>query len=186
MKKENQRVTITKRLLKESLLRLIRKKEIDHITITELCSEAEINRATFYRHYTTPKDVLIDIEFDMLYEIKERCGTPKSLPEIKKYLDEMCRYMYEHADLICLLLECNSYTDFVNLLNEFYSFVVAEQSSTNPLLGYDEDSLKLITTYFAGGGYFLMRQWLTEDIHKTPEEISDLIWGLFQITSLKE
>lgn len=50
MPKENQRIAITKGLLKESLLHLLKKKKIDRITITELCQESGINRSTFYRY----------------------------------------------------------------------------------------------------------------------------------------
>lgn len=49
--KDDQRVTLTKRLLQEGLLRLLETKEIDKINVTELCRESGINRATFYRHY---------------------------------------------------------------------------------------------------------------------------------------
>ena len=58
--KENQRVILTKRLLYEGLLRLLEKKELHKITITELCAEAGINRATFYKHNSTPKDLMND------------------------------------------------------------------------------------------------------------------------------
>ena len=61
MERENQRIMLTKRLLKESLLRLLERKELDKISITELCREAGINRATFYRHYEIPRDILNEL-----------------------------------------------------------------------------------------------------------------------------
>ena len=36
-----------------------------------------------------------------------------------------------------------------------------------------------MTTFFSYGVYSLVRQWLIEDIDKTPEEIADLIVGSF-------
>ena len=56
--KEDQRVALTKRLLQEGLLRLLEKKDIDSIHVSELCAESGINRATFYRHYKEPRDIL--------------------------------------------------------------------------------------------------------------------------------
>lgn len=38
---ENQRVTISKRMLRDSLLRLLESKELSEINITELCREAK-------------------------------------------------------------------------------------------------------------------------------------------------
>ena len=47
---------MTKRMLKEWLLR-----PLDNIHVNELCRESGINRATFYRHYETPQDVLVSL-----------------------------------------------------------------------------------------------------------------------------
>lgn len=54
---ENQRIKLTKRLL-----RLLAKKDIQHITVSELCDGAEINRSTLYNHYVCPVDALAEIE----------------------------------------------------------------------------------------------------------------------------
>ena len=42
----------TDREIRESFIRLLETKPINKITVQDLCSEAEINRATFYRYYT--------------------------------------------------------------------------------------------------------------------------------------
>ena len=49
--KSDQRVIITKMMLKEALLKLLHTRQLNKITITDLCRESGINRATFYRHY---------------------------------------------------------------------------------------------------------------------------------------
>ncbi len=72
MVKENQRVALSKRMLKEGLMALLKKKNIRKISVNELCETAEINRTTFYRHYQTPHDVLIDIELDFAKLAQEK------------------------------------------------------------------------------------------------------------------
>ena len=34
----------------------------------------------------------------------------------------------------------------------------------------DDDTMRLGTFYYAGGNYYILRQWLTETINKTPQE----------------
>ena len=51
--KENQRIALTKKLLQEGLLRLLETKTLDKISVTVLCRESGINRATFYNHYNS-------------------------------------------------------------------------------------------------------------------------------------
>lgn len=47
-KKENQRIMLTKRLLKESLIEMLAKKSIKKISVSELCTAAGINRDMLY------------------------------------------------------------------------------------------------------------------------------------------
>ena len=51
-KKENQRITLTKRLLQEALLLMLRDESINKISVRDLCEKAGINRTTFYNHYS--------------------------------------------------------------------------------------------------------------------------------------
>ena len=51
-KPENQRTRLTKRLLRENLLELLKEKPVEYITVKELCEYAELNRSTFYAYYT--------------------------------------------------------------------------------------------------------------------------------------
>ena len=60
-KKENQRIMLTKRLVQDALIILLRTTDISKISIRELCEKAGINRTTFYNHYGSQYDVLKDI-----------------------------------------------------------------------------------------------------------------------------
>lgn len=57
-KKEDRRVKFTKMFLKESLIDLLEEKSIFKITIKEICEKADINRATFYAHYSDQYNLL--------------------------------------------------------------------------------------------------------------------------------
>ena len=53
MKTDNydQRVRITKIMIRDAYIKLLAEKDIQHITVRELCETAHINRGTFYSHY---------------------------------------------------------------------------------------------------------------------------------------
>lgn len=40
----------------------------------------------------------------------------------------------------------------------------------------DDDTMRLGTFYYAGGIYYILRQWLTEPINKTPQEVAVLMY----------
>ena len=104
--KENQRIALTKRLLRESLLRLMSEKSIKNITVSELCETAEINRSTFYNHYGCPNDVLLDIENNVVADLEElwqKEGKENDWPLVKR-VETLCTYIFENQSLFRLLL----------------------------------------------------------------------------------
>ena len=68
-KRNDRRVRRTKRAIREALIRLMQSKPVARVTTTELCKEADVNRNTFYVHYSTPEDVLAEIEEEFLTEL---------------------------------------------------------------------------------------------------------------------
>ena len=65
--KDNQRTRLSKMLLKNALLDLmVEKKSIEKISVRELCEVADLNRSTFYAHYAEPKELLNEMEDELL------------------------------------------------------------------------------------------------------------------------
>ena len=179
--KENQRIALTKRLLQEGLLRLLSKKPLEKINVTELCNESGINRATFYRHYNVPRDVLLDME--LAFEEKANSLYNKeNKPDIPSYFEDLMAYLYQHADLLKIFIENNSADDHILLMQKIFDRFVHETNAFSYLSHVDEESVKLITAYITGGGYHMLRQWLVDDIQKTPKEIAELILKLMNYT----
>ena len=65
-RKSDARVRYTQRVLKESFLTLLREKPINKITVKEVCELAELNRATFYAHYSDCFALLESVEQELL------------------------------------------------------------------------------------------------------------------------
>lgn len=66
-------------VIKEAFLTLLEEKPINKITVKELCEKADINRATFYTHFSDCFDLLEKIEGDILAEFE------RSLSLVEKY-----------------------------------------------------------------------------------------------------
>lgn len=65
-RKTDRRTIITKTLIKDALLELLKKTTYEKLTVTALCKQAEITRATFYLHYQNIDDVLDEALDDAL------------------------------------------------------------------------------------------------------------------------
>ena len=177
--RENQRIELTKRLLKESPLELLQKKDIDKISVRELCEKAGINRTTFYRHYGCPHDVLTQIEDDLIAGIPT-LNSVRDLSSRELFLKQSCmfwEYREDHRDLARILL-MNESTES-GFARKLFNMPVMDQAiSTAVRQDYDETTSHLILVFLKSGAYNLLKEWTVCDLPNTPEEMGQLVLDL--------
>lgn len=61
-------------VIRQSFLFLLKEQVISKITVADICRLAEINRATFYRHYENQYSILNELELDLLQRIPLPAG----------------------------------------------------------------------------------------------------------------
>jgi len=67
--KLDRRKQYTRMVLKDSIMKLLKEKSISTITVKEICKEADINRSTFYAHYSDQYDLLEKIEEEIIEDM---------------------------------------------------------------------------------------------------------------------
>ena len=108
---ENRSVRNTKKRLKDSLMVLLKSKPASEITVKELCDLADINRGTFYYHYTDIFDMLRKLQEEFsgdFYKIISPVKTAAT-PEEEAYsiLAEVFVFFDENAEFSEILLGPN-------------------------------------------------------------------------------
>lgn len=103
----------------EALLSLLEKKEFEYITIKEICAEAGVNRSTFYLHYETTRDLLIEAmeymnrNFQSYFASDDKETMAKvesgSLDELifitEEHLEPYLNYIKEHKRIFAAVLQ---------------------------------------------------------------------------------
>lgn len=178
--KQDLRIAVTKRMIREALLRLLEAKPIDKIKVNELCQESGVNRATFYRHYETIQDVLHEIELEFIRQMPCLARPTRDVTDARDHMETVCAYFYEHADMVKLLFLNRSDTDMMQGMSEFYRGFLELRKKEAPVPNIDEDTAKVIFALVGGGGYCLLRQWILEDIQKTPKQIADIMCNVIR------
>jgi AcrR family transcriptional regulator len=72
----DRRIERTRRALQQALLALIEEKAYDQIEIGEIVNRANTARVTFYRHYRTREDLLIDCIDSIYHDMMDFGGIP--------------------------------------------------------------------------------------------------------------
>lgn len=118
---EDKRITRTKKILKETLIRLLADSPFEQVSIKELCSTAGISRVTFYTHYNDKFDLADDIFSDM---------HAKGLQEFR-HLQSENNPEDDPVTGYCNLLDC-----ILTVFNDNYEFFRHTNPSENPYLAF--------------------------------------------------
>lgn len=172
MEKEttDQRVRLTRRLLKDALVQLMQKQHISEISVRSLCELADINRSTFYAHYADPFDLLRHIEQEVLDNLKQHLEKQdyQALPISAQVLTRILEYARENAGLFKVLLSKNCDFAFQKDIMEL-SQIVSFQLNT----AFDDRVKEYLSLYAITGCISILQKWLQEDTPEPPEKISE-------------
>lgn len=169
---ENQRIRLTKKLLKAALIKLLHQKSIDSISVTELCKCAEINRVTFYKYYSNPSDVLTEIKDEILSGIEEIVSTYE---RNSTHLISALQFFQERSDELIILMKNLPSNELEDRL--FYSPTIKKILSENYLNDYNESDKEWAYLFICNGSYSIIRKWMLEGCQESSENIADFIHG---------
>lgn len=97
MDKNESKYFLTASLMDEALLLLLQKKDFEFITVKELCKKAGVNRSTFYLHYETMDDLLLETveklnkDFSAIFPTKRKRRLQSHHSKIPKALFRICQ-----------------------------------------------------------------------------------------------
>ena len=174
--KENQRIALTKKLLQEGLLRLLETKPLDGISVTELCKESGINRATFYNHYSSPHDLLTDIGNRLTAQLKLIIEHVKTAEDASKQLVHICEFFQAHAPTIIALNRCHADTQITDALYDLnLSYQTHLVNNSKYAKQATPEGLHLIAVFFYTGSYNILLEWIRKDLPLTPTEVATMM-----------
>lgn len=172
--KENQRIRMSKRCLRESLVRLLQSKSIHKISVREICEEAEINRTTFYKYYGSPYDLLKDMEDEALEKVDSSLTNIENMGEdAMQRLLWILSYLQDNLDLFRLLVNNTVDTDFPRRL---LTLPMIKRLLNEHLQDeYSLDDLDYIYEFIVNGGYQMIKIWINREERSDPEHMARLL-----------
>lgn len=168
----DRRVRKTKKLLKQGLITLMMEKDINDITINELVNLIDINRGTFYLHCRDLRDLLTQIQDEVMTEmnrILEKYSAEDMQTQDLPFIIDILKYIKENADLCTLLMKENGDATFLNKLKR----MVEENCFENLKLFYQHDNpyaYSVFATFSVSGAIGIIQLWLSTG-HKEPVEV---------------
>lgn len=174
------RVRYTRMIIEQSFLELLKEKPVGKITVTELCEKAQINRATFYKHYLDVPDLLEKIEEALFSQIRESFGSEKV--KLKEFLVGMMNYTKAHQERYMALGGENGDP---NLMAK--TFLVCYESAY-PLVeqnmpGMKESERQMLYHFLSQGAGGILTWWVKNGMQESPEDVAQFILGVCSIAA---
>lgn len=107
--KNDLRVVKTRRIIQSALFDLMGEKELSKISISELCRHAQINRKTFYRHYSGVGDIIEELENQLLGELSAILRTKNnSIFDVGAVIRDISATIEKNRELLIKVMKMNS------------------------------------------------------------------------------
>jgi len=150
--------------IEKTFLQLIQKKNIENISVSDICKITGLNRSTFYANY-------IDI-YDLVEKVKLRMGEEFANTQYSKNSKQ------DHQGYI------NMFTEIKENQLFFKTYFKLEDISKSPInifnkelaqKYYDNKHIDYHIEFFRAGLNAVIKKWLNSGCKETPEEIAEIL-----------
>ena len=172
--KTDRRIKITKKLLKDAFIELLKEKDIYHISIRELCERADVNRTTFYKYYGNQFDLLDEMENDLLCSIEETFNE-ENIDEARG-IEKILLFFEKDIDFSRLLLNSSVDAEFPNKL---FSLATVARTVEKTMANIPLREREYIHRFLLHGAYEMIRTWVNKDMRESAREMSIIILNRF-------
>lgn len=171
--KTDARVRYTKMRIKEAFFARLAEKPVSKITVKELCDMAEINRATFYKHYADPFDLLAQVEEEALDDLRK---------EIQMYGNDsrqsvlltILRNISDTSNPYAVLASPNGDPGFTARLSELF-YREFQPRFAQDLPGRTEEEQNAAYLFVAGGCGLLLSKWVKSGMRTPAEDVAQTL-----------
>lgn len=145
--------------------------KLSEISIKELCERAGVAKATFYRHFDEPLDVLY---WKLNREVEESANYT---PLINNNFELFCRSFFEywtsHCDFLELMIYVGHETAFLYSIERYFRRLlpkipyIVESGSNLPIY---------IVSIWSAGIWSIMKTWVLEGKKESAAKLSNIAW----------
>ena len=165
----DRRTEYTRRVIRESVFKLHKKRSLGDITVKDICEDADVNRATFYRNY-------LDI-FDLYEKIEEGLAMDAlkgEEPGKNRYT--VFEIIYKHRtfykDYLSMRLTSSLLKITVRTLMDQIGELLKKRGT------FDEEQFEIAFQYNYNGIVGATRDWLTKGCPQEAKEFADIVYGM--------
>lgn len=166
----------TEKLIKDVFLNLLKKKDINKISVAEISRLADLGRGTFYLHYADVYDLYESIEQEVITDLKNIFKT--SFPTTNstnslKLSNSLVTYIENNKELFKVLIRSNIGNTMNKIKRSFYNEVYDENTIISPSLNKQYSLAESI--FVVSGIIGTLEKWILDDFKISGENMAKMI-----------
>ncbi|MGN0994823.1 MAG: TetR/AcrR family transcriptional regulator [Butyricicoccus sp.] len=174
--RNNQRYRDSEQRMQDALMKLMENQELEDVTVTDVCREAHINRATFYAHYEDIYDLMSRAErlirLDLRREIEARGVSMRNLFH-HDYLIYFLRHIEKNKRFYRICLRHRVRFPVEEGFDRLWEDVVKPHCRQRGVT--DERAMRYYLTFYQAGFTSLLRNWVEDGCPESPEELCPIL-----------
>ena len=169
----DRRVKYTKMMLKNSIVELLGEKPIEKVTVKEICERADVNRGTFYSHYSDQFDLYNSIVDELLNGIFERLGDilRAGQQSMLKSVTLVYDYIKENSKLVEILLDGRIKYGIDTRINEIVESIYLHDIKKS---AENRTEIDAAYSFIASANLGIIKYWLNSGMKMSVEEMAAL------------
>ncbi|MFD1431103.1 TetR/AcrR family transcriptional regulator [Lacticaseibacillus yichunensis] len=175
--KNNRRTAYTKAKLQEALLSLLADKPLEKITVSALCAQADVNRGTFYAHYSDPAALFKAMETELAARIAPMLGPAQG--DLREWLPPILELLRQQRAATVLIIRNLEESPVLQLILD----PIREQTMATYRARFNESDPQKLTYYFQfflNGSVRVITSWLKNGAVESPAAIADILANITQ------
>lgn len=176
-KRRNKNALRSRRLIIDAYIKLLETYSANKITVTKIVEVADLNRSTFYAHFTNPSDVFAAIEEDLMNQfmtLLDQVQLEHILEQPLPLVTEIANFVNSNRELYVKLINNNRESTFLEKLKEL--FIEQMMSDKETLRRFSDRKTLDINLRFLAGGYIeILRDWFMGNQDLQIDELSEII-----------
>lgn len=165
------RIKYSQKAIKTAFLDLLRDSSVEKISVTDICRNADINRATFYKYYENPKDLLNKIEDESINTLLEKIKKVNAVGLAAIY-SVILSDVKEHFPFYKMVFVDHTDDNFRRkLLDACHDTELEQIRRFFP--GMSEQKCEWLFCFIAEGCIGIFKAWVNGEVESTIEDMID-------------
>ena len=163
----------SQRFIRQAFMDLLKEKQPDKITVTDIVNRADINRSTFYAHYSDVRNLMEELQREFVEQsvaLLKDADFLEMLRNPRPFLKKWVEIGFRNRELYTFLGKAAIATNVI----EQFKILLVEKAMSIPEIPEDirqQKNFEIRVNFFVGGVINVYQQYLVGNLDATEDEI---------------